>query len=70
MSEYFEEEEFTTEFNGRTLLRILGLTKPLLAVGSWLSDWHCAGIGAGFVFHLSRQSASLTKASWQATHLF
>jgi ATP-binding cassette subfamily B protein len=24
----FEEEEFTTEFNGRTLLRILGLTKP------------------------------------------
>jgi ATP-binding cassette subfamily B protein len=24
----FEEEEFTTQFNGRTLLRILGLTKP------------------------------------------
>jgi ATP-binding cassette subfamily B protein len=28
MSEYFEEEEFTTEFNGRTLLRILSLAKP------------------------------------------
>jgi ATP-binding cassette subfamily B protein len=28
MSEYFEEEEFTTEFNGQTLLRILGLAKP------------------------------------------
>jgi ATP-binding cassette subfamily B protein len=24
----FEEEEFSTEFNGRTILRILGLTKP------------------------------------------
>ncbi len=29
MSEqYFEEEEFTTEFNGQTILRILSLTKP------------------------------------------
>lgn len=29
MSEhYFEEEEFTTEFNGRTILRILAQTKP------------------------------------------
>ncbi len=28
MSEYFEEEEFTTEFNGQTLLRILSLAKP------------------------------------------
>ena len=27
MSEFFEEEEFSTEFNGRTLLRILALTK-------------------------------------------
>jgi ATP-binding cassette subfamily B protein len=26
--QYFEEEEFSTEFNGKTLLRILGLTKP------------------------------------------
>lgn len=25
---YFEEEEFSTEFNGRTLARILGLTRP------------------------------------------
>ncbi len=41
MSDYLEEEEFTTEFNGRTLLRILSLTKPhwkwvlgfLLAIG-------------------------------------
>jgi len=28
MSDYFEEEEFTTEFNGRTLLRILAQAKP------------------------------------------
>jgi ATP-binding cassette subfamily B protein len=27
MSEYFEEEEFSTEFDGQTLRRILGLTK-------------------------------------------
>jgi ATP-binding cassette subfamily B protein len=41
MSDYFEEEEFETEFNGRTLLRILSLAKPyrawvlgfLLAIG-------------------------------------
>jgi ATP-binding cassette subfamily B protein len=28
MSEYFEEEEFTTQFSGRTLLRILAQVKP------------------------------------------
>ncbi len=28
MSEYLEEEEFTTEFNGRTLLRILAQVRP------------------------------------------
>ncbi len=28
MSEYFEEEEFSTEFNGQTLLRILAQIKP------------------------------------------
>jgi len=28
MSEYFEEEEFTTEFNGQTLLRILAQARP------------------------------------------
>ena len=27
-AEYFEEEEFETQFNGKTLLRILGLTRP------------------------------------------
>jgi ATP-binding cassette subfamily B protein len=27
MSEYFEEEEFSTDFNGQTFVRILGLTK-------------------------------------------
>jgi ATP-binding cassette subfamily B protein len=27
-NEYFEEEEFQTSFNGKTLLRILGLTRP------------------------------------------
>jgi ATP-binding cassette subfamily B protein len=28
--EYFEEEEFTTQFNGRTVMRILSLTRPHL----------------------------------------
>lgn len=28
MSEYFEEEEFTTQFNGRTMLRIAALARP------------------------------------------
>ncbi|MEN4042030.1 MAG: ABC transporter ATP-binding protein [Anaerolineaceae bacterium] len=28
MSEYFEEEEFTTQFNGKTFLRIVSLIKP------------------------------------------
>ncbi len=28
MSDYFEEEEFTTQFNGKTVLRILAQTKP------------------------------------------
>ncbi len=28
MSEYFEEEEFSTEFNGRTLIRVLAQVKP------------------------------------------
>jgi ATP-binding cassette, subfamily B, bacterial len=27
-AEYFEEEEFTTQFNGKTFLRIVGLIKP------------------------------------------
>jgi ATP-binding cassette, subfamily B, bacterial len=27
-AEYFEEEEFTTQFNGKTFLRIAGLIKP------------------------------------------
>ncbi len=31
--EYFEEEEFTTQFNGKTALRILALAKPY---GKWL----------------------------------
>jgi len=26
--QYYEEEEFTTKFNGKTLLRIMGLTRP------------------------------------------
>jgi ATP-binding cassette, subfamily B, bacterial len=37
-AEYFEEEEFTTQFNGKTFLRIMGLIKP---------HWKMA---AGFIF--------------------
>jgi ATP-binding cassette subfamily B protein len=28
MEDYFEEEEFSTQFNGKTVRRILSLTKP------------------------------------------
>jgi ATP-binding cassette subfamily B protein len=45
MSEYFEEEEFTTEFTGRTLLRIAGQVRP-----HW--KWF-----AGFVLAIAAVSA-------------
>ena len=34
---YFEEEEFTTQFNGGTLRRILALTQAALDLGGRLS---------------------------------
>lgn len=52
MSEYFEEEEFTTEFNGRTLLRILGLAKPywLWVVGFLLGIGMVSGLDSYFTY--------------------
>jgi ATP-binding cassette subfamily B protein len=35
----FEEEEFTTQFNGRTLLRILAQARPYWR---WLAGFLCA----------------------------
>jgi ATP-binding cassette subfamily B protein len=52
MSEYFEEEEFTTEFNGRTLLRILGLAKPywLWVVGFLVGIGMVSGLDSYFTY--------------------
>jgi ATP-binding cassette subfamily B protein len=52
MSEYFEEEEFTTEFNGQTLLRILGLAKPywLWVVGFLVGIGLVSGLDSFFTY--------------------
>jgi ATP-binding cassette subfamily B protein len=52
MSEYFEEEEFSTEFNGRTLRRILGLTKPYWprVVGFLLTIALVSGLDSYFTY--------------------
>jgi ATP-binding cassette subfamily B protein len=52
MSEYFEEEEFTTQFNGRTLLRILSLAKPYWkwVVGFLLTIALVSGMDSFFTF--------------------
>ena len=56
MSEhYFEEEEFKTEFNGKTFQRIIGLTKPHIKKSD---RFYCScgcGIHFGFVVHLPEQ---------------
>ena len=48
----FEEEEFTTQFNGRTLLRILGLTRPhwLWVVGFLISILAVSAMDSYFTF--------------------
>jgi ATP-binding cassette subfamily B protein len=52
MSEYFEEEEFSTEFNGRTLLRILAQAKPhwQWVVGFMLTIAFVSGLDSFFTF--------------------
>ncbi len=48
----FEEEEFTTQFNGRTLLRVLAQLRPhwKRAVGFMLATALVAGLDANFTF--------------------
>jgi ATP-binding cassette subfamily B protein len=53
--EYFEEEEFTTQFNGKTALRILALAKPY---GKWLLGFLFA---IGFVSLLDSYFTFLNK---------
>jgi ATP-binding cassette subfamily B protein len=52
MSEYFEEEEFSTEFNGRTILRILAQAKPHWnwAVGFLLTIAFVSALDSYFTF--------------------
>jgi ATP-binding cassette subfamily B protein len=52
MSEYFEEEEFSTEFNGQTLLRILAQAKPhwQWVVGFMLTIAFVSGLDSFFTF--------------------
>jgi ATP-binding cassette subfamily B protein len=56
MSEYFEEEEFSTEFNGRTLLRILAQAKPhwQWVVGFMLTIALVSGLDSFFTFMSKR----------------
>ena len=58
--EYFEEEEFTTQFNGRTVLRILSLTRPhwKWVVGFLLSVILVSFLDAYFTY-LSKQIIDL-----------
>jgi len=50
--EYFEEEEFDAQFNGKTLLRILSLVKPykLWVAGFLLTITLVSGLDAYFTF--------------------
>ena len=53
MSDFeFEEEEFTTQFNGRTILRVLSQLRPhwKRAVGFMLATALVAGLDASFTF--------------------
>lgn len=48
----FEEEEFSTQFNGQTMLRILGLTKPywVWVVGFLVAITFVSGLDSYFTF--------------------
>ncbi len=54
--EYFEEEEFETQFSGRTMRRILGLTRPhrKIVITFMVSILTVAGLDSVFTF-LSKQ---------------
>jgi ATP-binding cassette subfamily B protein len=58
--EYFEEEEFTSQFNGRTFRRILGLTRPHWhwVVGFLVTIALVSGLDSYFTF-LSKQIVDL-----------
>jgi ATP-binding cassette subfamily B protein len=58
--EYFEEEEFTSQFNGRTFRRILGLTRPHWhwVVGFLATIALVSGLDSYFTF-LSKQIVDL-----------
>lgn len=54
--DYFEEEEFEAQFNGKTALRIMGLTKPhwKYLVGFILATIFVSGIDSVFTFISAR----------------
>ncbi len=58
--EYFEEEEFSTQFNGSTVLRILGLTRPhwTWVVGFLVTIALVSGLDSYFTY-LSKQIVDL-----------
>jgi ATP-binding cassette subfamily B protein len=49
---YFEEEEFSTEFNGQTIIRILGLTRPYARwiIGFLVAIMLTSGLDSYFTF--------------------
>lgn len=58
--EYFEEEEFTTQFNGKVILRILALTRPYMpwVVGFLVTIALVSGLDSYFTY-LSKQIVDL-----------
>jgi ATP-binding cassette, subfamily B, bacterial len=54
--DYFEEEEFQTQFNGKTMLRIMGLTRPhwKLVLGFLFAIMIVAGLDSLFTFLTKR----------------
>jgi hypothetical protein len=54
--DYFEEEEFESQFNGKTFLRILGLTKPHWKILAGFLIHHPVGVWPGFVIYLHQQA--------------
>jgi ATP-binding cassette subfamily B protein len=69
--EYFEEEEFTTQFNGKTARRILALTRPYW---KWLLGFLFAigfvSLLDSFFTYLNKQIVDLAIATGDATALF
>ena len=57
MSDYdeFEEEEYSSKIDNKTLKRIIGLAPPAPDLGDRFSDYHRHRIHPGWLFYLFKQ---------------